>query len=185
MRPPRKLIAILLALVLLLSTTALADAYVKFTGNARCYKKPGGKKTEVVIKKGSTSFAEDGIGKKWTKVFVDEDTDLWVKSKYLKELSEESVKVRFVSGGKGRSTYDEDEGAHSYKTSKKYVYATGKCNIRKSPGLDGKSLGTLKKGGKLKYLGKRAMDDREVYWYKVRTKSGKTGWVSSTYAKLK
>lgn len=184
MRLMRKLVAAALALVMLLSAAALAETYVKFTANARGYRKAGSKKTDVVIKKGSISCADDGMGKKWTRVYVDEDTELWFRTKYLKKTSSEDIKLKFVSGGAGRSTYD-DGGIHSYKTGKKYVCATGKCNIRKSPGLDGKSLGTLKKGAKLKYLGKRAEDDRGVYWYKVRTGSGKSGWVSEVYAKLK
>lgn len=182
MKLMRKLCAALLVAVMLLSTAALAETYVKFTDNARGYKSKGGKKTQVVVKKGSVSLAEDGIGKTWTKVYVDEETELWFKTKNLKKTSSDEQKVLFVSGGSGRSTYDDD--VSSYKTSKKYVCATGKCNIRKSPALDGKRLGTLKKGAKLQYLGKRAEDDRGVHWYKVKTKSGKTGWVSEAYAKL-
>lgn len=175
----------MLVLVMLLSAAALAETYVKFTGNARGYKSAGGKKTDVVIKKGSISMAEDGIGKKWTKVFVDEENELWVLSKYLKKTGSDETRIMYVSGGSGRSTYDEEEGISAYKTGKKYVYATGKCNIRKSPSLKGKRLGSFKKGTTLKYQGKRAQDDRGVYWYKVKTQSGKTGWVSEVYTKLK
>lgn len=184
MRFMRKLLAGLLAAALLLSAVALAETYVKFTGDARGYKKAGGKKTDVVIKKGSVSLAEDGLGKTWTKVHVDEDTELWFKTKKLKKTGDDEMKVMFVSGGAGKSTYDDDEGVSSYKTSKKYVYATGKCNIRKSPSLEGKQIGTMKKGAKLQYLGKRAEDDRGVRWYKVKTKNGKNGWVSEVYTKL-
>ncbi|MBR0368171.1 MAG: SH3 domain-containing protein [Clostridia bacterium] len=184
MRILRKMIAVLLVLAVALSSAALAETYVKFTGNARGYKKAGSGKTNVVIKKGSVSCAEDGLGKKWTKVYVDEEHELWFKTKQLKKTKSDDVKILYYSGGSGRSTYD-DEGVHRYKTGKKYVYATGKCNIRKSPGLDGKSLGTLKKGAKLKYLGRRAEDDRGVHWYKVKTTGGKSGWVSEAFTKLK
>lgn len=184
MRIMRKMIAVLLVLAVALSSAALAETYVKFTGNARGYKKAGSGKTNVVIKKGSVSCAEDGLGKKWTKVYVDEEHELWFKTKQLKKTKSDDVKILYYSGGSGRSTYD-DEGVHRYKTGKKYVYATGKCNIRKSPGLDGKSLGTLKKGAKLKYLGRRAEDDRGVHWYKVKTTGGKSGWVSEAFTKLK
>lgn len=185
MRIARKLIAALLVLAMLLSAAALAETYVKFTNNARGYKKAGSGKTNVVIKKGSVSCAEDGLGRKWTKVYVDEENELWFKTKNLKKTKSDETKIMYYAGGNGRSTYDDDEGVHRYKTGKKYVYATGKCNVRKSPGLDGKSLGTLKKGAKLRYLGRRAVDDRGVHWYKVKTANGKTGWVSEAFTKLK
>ena len=184
MRIMRRMIAVLLVLAVVLSTAALAETYVKFTGNARGYKKAGSGKTNVVIKKGSISCAEDGLGKNWTKVYVDEEHELWFKTKQLNKTKSDDVKIMYYAGGSGRSTYD-DEGVHRYKTGKKYVYATGKCNIRKSPGLDGKSLGTLKKGAKLRYLGRRAEDDRGVHWYKVKTANGKNGWVSEAFTKLK
>ena len=188
MRLMRKILAALLVTVLLTSVAALAETYVKFTGDAVGYKRAGSRKTDVVVKKGSVSYTEkDSIGKKWTKLFVDEDTELWFKSSLLKKTDDDEMKVMFVSGGNGRSTFDEDddENISAYKTGKKYVYATGKCNIRKSPSLEGKRLGTFKKGTQLKYLGKRAEDDRGVHWYKVKTSGGKTGWVSEAYAKLK
>lgn len=186
MKAMRRIVAVLLVAAMLLSAAAMAETYVKFRENARGYKKAGGKKTDVIIKKGSISFTEaDDIDGKWAKIYVDEDTSLWFETKFLKETDDEDVRVMYVSGGGGRSAYNDDEGIHSYKTGKKYVYATGRCNIRKTPELDGKKIGSMKKGTKLRYLGKRGEDDRGVYWYKVRTESGKTGWVSEVYTKLK
>lgn len=179
----KKMIALLLALAMLLSTAALAETFVKFRENARAYKSKGGGKTQVVVKKGSVSYTEGRIGEKWTRVYVDDYSWMWFKSEHLKKTDDDEQRVMFVSGGKDKS--GTDGSASSYRTDRKYVYATGKCNIRKSPALNGRSLGTLRKGATLKYLGKRAEDDRGVYWYKVRTKSGKTGWVSEVYTKLK
>lgn len=186
MKMMKRMVAALLALTVLMSCVAMAETYVEFTANARGYKSKGGKKSDVVIKKGSVSYTdEDDIDGKWVKVYVDEENELWFKTSNLEESDEEEQRILYVSGGSGRSTNEDEDEAESYKTSKKYVYATGKCNIRKTPALDGKRLGTLKKGATLKYLGKRAEDARGVYWYKVRTKSGKTGWVSEAFTKLK
>lgn len=184
MRFTKKLLAALLALALALSAAAMAETYVRFRENARGYKSKGGAKSKVVIKKGSVSIAEDGIGKGWTKVYVDEENELWFKSSQLKKTDADEQKIIYASGGNGKSSYDEDEGVHSYKKSKKYVCAVGQCNVRKHPGLDGKRLVAVKKGTLLQYLGKRAEDDRGVHWYKVKLKNGKTGWVSEAFTKL-
>ena len=63
------------------------------------------------------------------------------------------------------------------------VTTTGSINLRKGPGLDYKSIRTIGEGVSLNY-DKTAKDDRGVVWYRVKVK-GKTGWVSSKYAKKK
>ena len=59
---------------------------------------------------------------------------------------------------------------------------TGNVNIRKGPGLDYKEITAVPSGTKLDWTGATATDERGVKWYKV-VRNGKTGWVSSKYAK--
>ena len=57
---------------------------------------------------------------------------------------------------------------------------TGKSNVRLGPGLYYHSIGVLHKGEEAKYLGRTAVDDRGVVWYKIDWK-GRAAWVSSRY----
>ena len=61
--------------------------------------------------------------------------------------------------------------------------ATGDSNIRSTPSLSGKSLGTLPQGASATYLGQSSVDSRGVAWYKI-SYGGVTGWVSSRYTTL-
>ena len=61
------------------------------------------------------------------------------------------------------------------------IKTTGSVNLRSGAGLDYKKQGAIKEGVTLNYT-KTAKDNRGVIWYKVKT-NGKTGWVSSRYAK--
>ena len=61
------------------------------------------------------------------------------------------------------------------------VHIFGNCNVRSSPSLGGKILGTVSDGTTLKGTGDESTDSRGVDWYKVSYK-GKSGWVSSKYS---
>ena len=63
------------------------------------------------------------------------------------------------------------------------VTTTGDVNLRSGPGLDYGSLGTVRKGAVLEYLGQTRTDERGVDWYRVST-GATEGWVSSKYAEL-
>ena len=63
------------------------------------------------------------------------------------------------------------------------IKATGNANVRKGPGLNYDSMGVLESGDKLTFLGIAKKDDRGVAWFKVSF-HGKTGWISSRYAKV-
>ena len=78
------------------------------------------------------------------------------------ELNDEELEA--VAGGKSR--YIEGDN--------------GKSHVRTGPGLDYKKLGVLHVGEDAKYLGKTAVDDRGVVWYKIRWE-GRDAWVSSRY----
>ena len=68
------------------------------------------------------------------------------------------------------------------KSSGSTIKTTGNVNVRKGPGLDYASIGSVPSGTKLSWTGATATDERGVKWYKV-SHNGKTGWVSSKYAK--
>ena len=180
MKTLMKIVAAMLIAVMLLSTVAFAESFVKFTSNGIGYKKAGSGKTGIIIKKGSVAVVEKK-GDAWTRVTLDQNTSLWFKNDCLKK-TKDSGAIIYAAGGKGKSNVYEGAEPESYKKSCKKVLASGKCNIRKEPCLSGKSLGTLKKGKALKYLGVRRVDSRGVYWYKVDFK-GNTAWVSSVYTK--
>ena len=58
----------------------------------------------------------------------------------------------------------------------------GKSNVRTGPGLGYRSIGVLHRGEDAQYLGRTAVDDRGVVWYKIRYK-GRDAWVSSRYTR--
>ncbi len=64
-----------------------------------------------------------------------------------------------------------------------YIKATGDVYVRKYPNKDSADIGVLYKGQKATFLGEVCKDDRGVAWGKVSFK-GKTGWVSSKYARI-
>ena len=61
------------------------------------------------------------------------------------------------------------------------VHIYGNCNVRSSPSLSGKILGSVSDGTTLKGTGDVSTDSRGVDWFKVNYK-GKKGWVSSKYS---
>ena len=64
------------------------------------------------------------------------------------------------------------------------VEATASVNIRSGASLEYASLGTMKSGQTLTFLGAIRLDDRDIAWFYVSF-SGGTGWVSSKYTNLK
>lgn len=65
------------------------------------------------------------------------------------------------------------------------VVATGGSTyIREEPDVDADIITSMAQYASADYRGKTVYDDRGVAWYKVRTNSGKTGWVSSKFTTL-
>ena len=59
------------------------------------------------------------------------------------------------------------------------MYTTGKCNLRRGPGLDYGSITTIPADARVTYTSTKK-DERSVTWYKVGY-NGETGWVSQLY----
>ena len=75
-------------------------------------------------------------------------------------------------------------GYSNYYTDEGIVFGvSGKSIIRRSPYLDGASLGTFPQYASADYLGEKQYDNRGVAWYKIYYQ-GTTGWVSSKYTFL-
>lgn len=137
--------------------------YVKASGgdsNVRSTPSLNGKslgtlhKGESALYLGQTSTDERGVD--WYKISF-KDKAGWVSSKYT--VLDGATPVRYV------------------------VITGSSVNVRISPSLSGKDLGTAKKGDKLQYMNETKKDDRGVDWYKVSF-SGKTGWVSGKYSEF-
>lgn len=138
--------------------------YVKSTASVNLRKGAGtnyGKRTAVT--KGTKLFylgstAKDGNGRKWYRV-ASPYGPAWVSSKYATR-----------------------NGSSSSDSSK--VITTGTVWQRKGPGLGYAKIRSIPDGTTVTYLDKSSTDSRGVKWYKISYK-GKSGWVSSKYAKVK
>ena len=88
------------------------------------------------------------------------------KNENMVELNPEEMEE--VAGGKGKSNF---------------IKTTGQVNVRKGPGLDYGTYGTLAKGTIVSYLGATKKDNRGVAWYKINF-NGTAAWISSKYSKF-
>ena len=177
-RTMRRIGILALAVALLLAiipASALAEAYLEATGaRVNVRSGPGDSYTdlytlvrgETVTYTGESAF--DSAGVKWYKVQYYSYGTGWVSSQY--------------------STVYGDPGSASSGSlpilSLSYVQAEGgDVNIRSTPSLTGRDLGTMYEGETATYLGQSSTDDRGVVWYYVNH-DGTVGWVSSRYSKL-
>ena len=96
----------------------------------------------------------------------------------------ENINNSINSIGNGIELNEQElEQAAGGKNKPKTVVTTGNVHVRKGPGLDYASMGTLAKGTTVSYLGSTKKDERGVAWYKINF-NGNVGWVSSKYSKL-
>ena len=164
MKNIKRIVAVLLIAVMLVTGTALAAGKIKTTGQVNLRKGAGLGYTSVgTVKSGKVmSFDKtktDERGVIWYHV-----KGGWISSKYTTQIEGSVSKDKKASG--------------------KTVKATGNMHLRKGPGLDYAETGVIKAGKTATYLGSTKKDARGVAWYKVSFNS-KTGWVSSKYGKLK
>ncbi|MDO4740740.1 MAG: SH3 domain-containing protein [Eubacteriales bacterium] len=92
----------------------------------------------------------------------------------------------------GTQWYNVTYGKHTGWVSSKYVeigargyvqIVNGNVNVRSKPHTEAEILTSVKQYSVVTYLGKGAVDEREVDWYYVSA-NGKAGWISSKYAKF-
>ena len=87
------------------------------------------------------------------------------------------------SSGSGSSSGSNQSTGKTYSVDISYLKITGgSVNIRSKAGLNGSVIATAAQGTVLKCAGVASKDSNGLVWYKV-TNNGKTGWVSSRYAK--
>ena len=79
-------------------------------------------------------------------------------------LDDEALEI--VTGGKTRYIQGDD----------------GKSHIRTGPARSYSSIGVLRRGDEVKYLGRTSVDERGVVWYAIRY-NGRDAWVSSMYTR--
>ena len=158
-------IALLIALLMLamvFSQAALAEgSYVRTAGNVNVRSGAG---TEYRVlgtaaKNSELTYLDeaktDRSGVVWYRVRLNARTVGWVCSKYCAMYACDTTVE--VTGGE--------------------------VHLRRTPSLNGTVLATKKQGDKLTYLNETSTDNRGVTWYYVSA-NGKTGWISSKYAKL-
>ena len=173
MKQIRKLLAALLIAAFCLSTVAaLADGLVWTTGDVNMRKGPGlGYKSMRTISSGTKmefdKTKKDDRGVKWYRITY-KGRQGWISSKYATESKPggSSEKSKAKKSEKGRK-----------------LVTTGSVNLRTGAGLSYKSLRAVPEGVTLTY-DETKKDDRGVTWCHVSYK-GKTGWISTKYARKK
>ena len=159
MKNIKKIAAILLvALFTLSSVAALAEGTIKTTAIVNL---------------------RSGAGKEYSVVGNAEKNQTFAYSKTTKD-SRGVVWYKVNNNGKAAwisSMYAEVVG------SAQYVKSNGTNNLRKGPGLDYATVGSMTEGQTAKYLGETKIDSRNVAWYKISF-NGTTCWISSKYASL-
>ena len=180
MKTMMKIVAAMLIAVMLLTSAALAAGKIQTTGNVNIRKGAGLNYGKASVVKSGKVLSYDKTSKDERGVIWYHVKGGWVSSKYATQIDSDS---KNASKSEKVSNKSEKVSTKSETTSAKTVKATGNVNLRKGPGLDYTDIGTVKKGKTASFLGTTKNDSRGVTWYKVSF-NGKTGWVSSRYAKL-
>jgi len=157
-------------LVMVFAGTALAAGYVQAAGGDVYLRSAPNRSGDDIdaMKEGETATyldcsAVDERGVVWYYVRYDGKTG-WVSSRYSK-------------------LYGASVSAPSTGVTSGSVRATGDVYLRTEPNLNGGKITAMKEGQSASYLGSSSVDGRGVTWYYVQF-NGRTGWVSSRYAKL-
>ena len=176
MKNLKKIVAmILIAVMCVLGAAALAEGQIQITAKANVRSGAGTDSAILgTVAKGKVltfdKTAKDGRGVIWYHVTTGQKG--WISS----------MNTTQVSGSVTKETRAKDSSGAA-KASVKTVKATGDANLRKGPGLDFASVGTMKAGKTGTFLNESKKDNRGVVWYKVSF-NGRTGWISSRYGKL-
>lgn len=183
---------------------------VEFTRNTVAYKDHrNSAKTGAVVRRGSISLVKSTYGDKWVELYldsVDPNNTLWFKVDNLKK-TDKRVEVRageaiwindvficYSSGGAGRSNalsspmkdsgkWLSDGGFRISSNAYKHVKAKASVWLHREPSLKQRYGRALRKGEKVTYLRKWALDSRFVPFLNVRYK-GQSLWVSMQYAQI-
>lgn len=207
MKNLKKLVAALLVLTFALAATGAAFAeakfteeqaaeglYVEFKGTVHGYDKPrNSSKSKIMVKKGSIGLLTEIKGTKWAKVLITDGTmnamgkskELWFGTDKLEAVKDQDnafIRVVFAAGGSGMSVEMEGDPLDVKYLKGKKLQTSGKVKLRKTPSLQGKCCGVVKKGVKLTCTGKLDFDSRLVVFFQVKY-NGKKYFVSAEYLK--
>ncbi|MBQ8088087.1 MAG: SH3 domain-containing protein [Clostridia bacterium] len=180
----KKLLSMLLLLAVLAvgTTAALAASYVAFSGDANVRTGPGlGYASLGSVNAGSTlpyagSTQYDSRGIAWYSVSFSGKTG-WVSSVYG-SITSSGGTATYGGGANGSSGSGSYYGGSTATGS--IVSFSGDANVRTGPGLGYASIGVVYSGSTLPYTGSTSYDNRGVAWYSV-SYNGSNGWVSSVY----
>ena len=156
-------------------------AYVRATGDVKVRSAPSKNAEELgVLHEGQRALyagetRKDDRQVEWYKISMNGRTG-WVSSKYAIVENRAST-----SSGSSLSGSGSNKSATSGQS---VAISGGKCNIRTGPGLNYDTIGSLKAGRVVRYLGKSQKDNRGVTWYYIEFE-GEKGWVSSKYGYLR
>ena len=123
-------------------------------------------------------YASDAKGVRWYQVYYKGQYG-WISSKYAKLTNTNRNRA---SSGNDHVYADRNLDRNEFYIA--WVYASnGDSNVRRSPNLSGKLLGTLYEDDYLQYANESSVDERGVRWYKVYYDEG-YGWISSMFTEL-
>lgn len=178
----KKLIALVIAGLLLIGSTAFAASVKAVDGNSNIRRGPGLDYDEIgVLKKGTSAtwlgdIEEDERGVDWYRISF-KGKKGWVSSRYC------DIVDSGYDDDDDDDDFDDDDDDIEVVTGDSVKITGGSVNLRKGPGLGYKSIVALKKGTTVAFLGYISTDSRGVDWYKVDTRYG-VGWVSERYSRL-
>lgn len=158
-----------------LPTQTPENRYVRAAEDVNIRKEPnkGSGKLSVLYKGERIKYLNetktDSRGVDWYKVEYN-DSYGWVSSVYS------SIESDGNQGTQQREDTSQTGG-------QKVTIVGGKANIRSGPGLNYETVGSMKEGRVVDYLGKMETDSRGVAWYYINF-NGTKGWVSSRYGRL-
>ena len=189
MRNMKKLMAALLVLSMIVALCGTASAakfterqaayglFVDFTGNARGYNAANtASASGIVVRKGSTGLLVEIKGDRWAKVVVtdgslnakDRSKELWFDVKNLEKAKHQKkayIRCIFTAGGDGLSMQEDTLSLSALKG--RPIVVAEKTDFRKHGSLQGRSLGTVKRGTTLACTGRVAYDSRLVVYFQI------------------
>lgn len=173
----KKTITLILVLVLILCSTALADS-VKAVADPTYVRTGPGLDYKIVDSLAANTTHEwggevvyDNRGIAWYSIYYGPyGTYGWVSSLHANIVS-----------NSGYGNEDARNGAYSNGTS---VYATGDVTVRTGPGTNYGSLGTLYYGQSADFTGFKQDDSNGMTWYQINF-YGDSGWVPARYAEVR
>jgi N-acetylmuramoyl-L-alanine amidase len=161
------------------TTQAAESKQVEITADALNVRSTPGMNGKIIttVKNGSKynylASKKDSEGKTWYQIEYKSGKKGWISAGYAKIINKGATTASTTTTTATKAT-----------TSGKKVRITGgRVNVRSSAGLNGKKLGSVKKGEEYKYLATKKDSNGDV-WYQIQYTSKTKGWVLGSLSKL-